>query len=70
MQLLALLKKLRERPEQDSNPGLCDGSAVLYQLNYPVNWELVLRWVDNKPVDDRYISKCMMWVHEIHVFEL
>ena len=33
------------RHEQDSNPDLCDASAVLYQLNYQTNWELAIMWV-------------------------
>ena len=30
-------------PERDSNPDLCDASAVLRQLSYQANWELVIR---------------------------
>ena len=29
---------------------LCDAGAVLYQLSYPSNWELVILWVRNIPV--------------------
>ena len=36
---------------EDSNPDLCDASAVLSQLSYQVNWEQVVMWVDCKPVD-------------------
>ena len=35
------------RLEWDSGPDLCDASAVLYQLSYQGNWELVImraRW--------------------------
>ena len=35
----------------NSNPDLCDIVAVLRQLNYPASWELVVMWVDYKPVD-------------------
>ena len=35
----------------DSNPDLCDTAAVLHQLSYRANWELVVMWVDFKPVD-------------------
>jgi len=38
---LALLKLQRERPGGDSNPDLCDADAVLHQLRYQTNWELV-----------------------------
>ena len=31
---------------------LCDAGAVLYQLNYQANWELVTLWVCNIPVKD------------------
>ena len=34
---------------------LCDTGAVLYQLSYQDNWELVILWVRNKPVDDEYM---------------
>ena len=39
-----------------SNPDICDASAVLYQLSYQANWELVITWVNDKPVDDGYRS--------------
>ena len=35
----------------DSNPELCDAGAVLHQLSYQANWELIFLWVDYKPVD-------------------
>ena len=53
---LALLKLQRKRPGGDSNPDLCDADAVLHQLRYQTNWELVLMCVDHKPVDDGYSS--------------
>ena len=35
---------------------LCDTGAVLYQLSYQANWELVRLWVHNIPVDgEKYI---------------
>ena len=45
------------RPENsgwsgDSKPDLCDVGAVRHQLSYWANWELVVTWVDDKPVDD------------------
>ena len=36
-----------------------DGSAVLHQLNYQANWELVTLWVCNLPVDDE--AKQVNW---------
>ena len=39
----------------DSNVDLCDAGAVLYQLSYQANWELVIRWVYDKPVDTGYM---------------
>ena len=48
---------LREWPEQNSNPDLCNADAVLYQLNYQVKCIMVAMWVDDKPVDDGYTSK-------------
>ena len=43
------------RPEQDSNPDLCDAGAVLHQLSDQANWELVIMWVYDKPVDSGYM---------------
>ena len=34
---------------------LYDSGAVFYQLSYQANWELVVMWVDTKPVDDGYV---------------
>lgn len=36
----------RGRPERESNPDLCDASAVVHQLNYQAHWELVIIWVN------------------------
>ena len=41
---------------EDSNPDLFDSGAVLHQLSYQANWELIVIWVDFKPEDDRYRS--------------
>jgi len=38
------------KQEGDLNPDLCDAGAVLYQLSQ-TNWELVIMWVYDKPVD-------------------
>ena len=35
----------------DSKPLLCHAGALLHQLSYQVNWELVVMWVDYKPVE-------------------
>ena len=40
----------------DSNPDPWDAGAVLSQLSYQSNWELVVMWVDYKPGDDVYRS--------------
>lgn len=39
------------RPKYDWNPGLCKVGAMLYQLSYEANWELVIMSVHDKPVD-------------------
>ena len=39
---------------EDLNPDLCDARAVLYQLSYQANWELVVMWVDYRSVDVGY----------------
>jgi len=58
---LALLKKLREKPEKfglngASNSHLCNAGVLLHQLSYQDNWELVVIWVDDNPIDDKYRS--------------
>ena len=40
---------MKERPEWDLNPDLCNTGAVLHQLSCQVNWELVM-WVYDKSV--------------------
>ena len=35
----------------DSNHDLCDADAMLHQLNYQANWELVVMWVNYMHVD-------------------
>ena len=40
----------------DSNPDLCNAGAVLYELSYQANWELVVMCVDFKSIDDGYRS--------------
>ena len=39
----------KQRPVWDANPDLCDAKAVLYQLSYQANWELVIVWGYDKP---------------------
>ena len=49
-------KTWKFRPEQDSIPDLCDTGALLYQLSYKANWELVVMWVNDRPVDSGYVQ--------------
>ena len=51
-----MLKLANERPERDANPDFCDAGAVLHQLRYQANCELVIMWVYDKPVDSGYMS--------------
>ena len=53
----------------DSNAALRDVGAALHQLSHPAIWEVVVTWVDYKPVDDRY-QMSMMVIHECYVVEL
>ena len=55
---------LRSNKNGDLNPDLCNASAVLLQLSYQANCELVVMWVDDKCVDDGYGSLHMMLIHE------
>ena len=52
------------RPELDSNPDLYNSGAVINQLSYQANWELVIMCIDCMPIDDGYRSVYMMLVHE------
>ena len=45
-------------------------SAMLVQLIYQANWELVVMWVDNKPVDDGYRSMKLYQIYHIHEFRV
>ena len=52
---------MNERPEKfcpdwDSNLDLFDAGAVFYQLSYQADWEMVIMWVYDKPVN----SGCIM----------
>ena len=47
---------------------LCYTGAVLLQLSYQANWELIVMRVYDKPTDDGYVSIQMMLICEIHVF--
>ena len=44
-----------ERPERDSNPDFCDAGVVLHQLSNQANWDLVIMWVYDKPLDSGYM---------------
>ena len=46
---------MKGRPERDLNPDLCDAGAVLYELSFQANWELVIMWVYDKPIDGGYM---------------
>ena len=48
------------RPEWTLHPGLCDAGAVLYQLRYQGDWELVTMWLNDKPlIVDNYAIKLL-----------
>ena len=48
----------------DSNPDLCDAGAVLHQSSYQANWELIVLWVDSKPID---IDLHLKFIHSASV---
>ena len=43
------------------NHDLCDNYAVVYQLSYQANWELIMLWVHNILVD----GEERKWIYEI-----
>ena len=43
------------RPEWHSKSDPHNAGAVLYQLSYQANWELIVMWVDYKPLDNEHI---------------
>ena len=45
-------KKAWKKFRLERTHDLCDAGAVLYQLSYQANWELVILWVRNIPVKD------------------
>ena len=49
---------------RDSNPDLCDAGAVINHLSHQANWELVIMWVYDKPVDIQYglINEIFIWI--------
>ena len=59
----SLPNQQREGLDGDSKLLLCHAGAVLHQLSYQVNWELVVMWLDYKPVevnvDDVYTRICI-----------
>ena len=44
-----------------STHDLCDTNAVLYQLSYQANWELVMLWVCNVPLDSEECKLVRAW---------
>ena len=55
---------------RDLNPDICDAGTELYQLIYQANWELVIIWVDDKPIDYGYRFVYVMSIHEFCVLEV
>ena len=56
--IYATLAVAKRKPEKNSELNgirtydLCDTGAVLYQLSYQANWELVIVRIRNIPVED------------------
>ena len=63
LQLLRNLSSCEKKTWKKKNSGLnrirthylCDAGAVLYQLSYQANWELVILWVRNIPVKEKIL---------------
>ena len=58
---------------RNSNQDSCDASAMLYQLGYQANWELVSMRVHDNPVDtciNIHVIIMMQWIHGIRLFQL
>ena len=57
---------MKLKPEKNSGLNriwtheLCDTGAVLYQLSYEANWELVTLWVHNIPIHEEIYYK---WIY-------
>ena len=47
---------LKNKLERDTTPDLCNAGALLYELGYHANLELVVMWVDHNLVHDGHIS--------------
>ena len=52
--MLCFLRSSKFRPARDLSPDLYDAGAVLYQLSYQANWEQVIMWVHDKPIDSEF----------------
>ena len=51
----AMDKLWNQSNARNLNPDLCNAGAVLYQLSYQANWELVIMCVYDKPIDSGYL---------------
>ena len=65
--VLCYLSSSERRPERDSNPDLCDAGAVLDQISYQANWEMVIMWVYDEPVDSGYLVEHCIGIAEVRV---
>ena len=65
---LALLSSSEKGLNGDSNPDLCDAGAVLHQLRYQGNWELIVMWVDHESGDvEIHDSNTIILVFEMRI---
>jgi len=50
-------------PKWTLHPDLYDAGAVLYQLRYQGNWELVIMWLNDKlSIVDNYAIKLLKFI--------
>ena len=47
---------LKNKLERDTKPDLCDAGALLYELSYHANLELVVMWLGHNLVHEGHIS--------------
>ena len=52
-------EKIQAWTEFEPEPMTCDTGSELYQLSYQANWELVILWIRNIPLDVEKFNEYM-----------
>ena len=69
-QMIVTAEKLRPQWQMaigNSNSDLHNAGAVLYQLSYQANWELIVMWVDYKPLDNEQFISISIYIYVMYL---